>query len=98
MLTPLLNPLFTGAIETALNRMLYRDRALNNARQRLTGKVLGVFVNEINSPLYLVLAITVWMFWARGKATLSAALKRDYPCYRNCVTVNSLPRLSALAI
>ena len=54
MLTPLLNPLFTGAIETALNRMLYRDRALNNARQRLTGKVLGVFVNEINSPLYLV--------------------------------------------
>lgn len=54
MLTPLLNPLLTGAIETVLNRILYRDRALNSARQRLTGKVLGVFVNEINSPLYLV--------------------------------------------
>ncbi|MDN6020159.1 MAG: SCP2 sterol-binding domain-containing protein, partial [Enterobacterales bacterium] len=54
MLTPLLNPLLTGAIETALNRILYRDRALNSARQRLTGKVLGVFVNEINSPIYLV--------------------------------------------
>ena len=54
MLTPLLNPLLTGAIETALNRILYRDRALNSARQRLTGKVLGVFVKEINSPLYLV--------------------------------------------
>lgn len=47
-------PLITAGIETVLNRVLYRDRGLKAARQRLAGKVLTLRLNEFSHPLVLV--------------------------------------------
>ncbi|QDY43564.1 ubiquinone biosynthesis protein UbiJ [Candidatus Pantoea soli] len=47
-------PLITGGLETALNRILYRDRSLKAARQRLAGKVLLLRLQELDFPLVLV--------------------------------------------
>lgn len=49
-----LTPLITAGLETALNRMLYRDRGLKAARQRLTSKVLMLRLSEFSHPLVLV--------------------------------------------
>lgn len=49
-----LTPLITAGLETALNRMLYRDRGLKVARQRLAGKVLTLRLSELSHPLVLV--------------------------------------------
>ncbi|NIE72139.1 SCP2 domain-containing protein [Pantoea sp. Acro-807] len=53
-----LTPLITGALETALNRVLYRDRSLKVARQRLAGKVLLLRLQELDFPLVLVFSET----------------------------------------
>lgn len=49
-----LPPLLIAGIETALNAVLYRDRSLKAARQRLNGKVLSIQLQEIDHPLVLV--------------------------------------------
>jgi len=49
-----LTPLITAGLETALNRMLYRDRGLKAARQRLVGQVLTLRLEELSHPLVLV--------------------------------------------
>ncbi len=49
-----LTPLITAGLETALNRVLYRDRSLKAARQRLAGKVLTLRLSEFSNPLVLV--------------------------------------------
>ncbi|WP_026042369.1 ubiquinone biosynthesis protein UbiJ [Pantoea sp. A4] len=49
-----LTPLITAGLETALNRVLYRDRSLKAARQRLAGKVLTLRLSELSHPLVLV--------------------------------------------
>lgn len=49
-----LTPVITAGIETALNHMLYRDRSLKSARQRLVGKVLMLRLSELSWPLVLV--------------------------------------------
>ncbi|WP_312240885.1 SCP2 domain-containing protein [Pantoea sp.] len=49
-----LTPLITAGLETALNRILYRDRSLKSARQRLNGKVLTLRLQELSQPLVLV--------------------------------------------
>ncbi|WP_275554320.1 SCP2 domain-containing protein [Mixta sp. Marseille-Q2659] len=49
-----LTPLLTAGLETALNRILYRDRGLKAARQRLNGKVLQLRLQELSQPITLV--------------------------------------------
>ena len=49
-----LKPLMTGSIETAINALLWREKALKPARQRLIGKVLRIVLKEFSSPLVLV--------------------------------------------
>ena len=49
-----LKPLVTGSIETAINALLWREKALKPARQRLIGKVLRIELKEFTSPLVLV--------------------------------------------
>ncbi|HGH5979621.1 TPA: SCP2 domain-containing protein [Kluyvera georgiana] len=49
-----LKPLVTGSIETAINALLWREKALKPARQRLIGKVLRIVLKEFSSPLVLV--------------------------------------------
>lgn len=49
-----LTPLLTAGLETALNRILYRDRGLKAARQRLNGRVLQLRLAELAQPITLV--------------------------------------------
>lgn len=49
-----LKPLMTGSIETAINALLWREKALKPGRQRLIGKVLRIVLKEFSSPLVLV--------------------------------------------
>ncbi len=46
--------LVTAALETALNRLLYQDRSMKPARQRLKGKILRVELAELDSPAILI--------------------------------------------
>ncbi|NKI74508.1 SCP2 domain-containing protein [Dickeya sp. CFBP 2040] len=50
----LIMPVLTAALETALNQLLFRDRSMKAARQRLHGKTLRVDVAELDTPLVLV--------------------------------------------
>lgn len=50
----LFTPLLTGALETSLNSLLFHDRSMKSARQRLAGKVLRIELKELASPLVLV--------------------------------------------
>jgi ubiquinone biosynthesis protein UbiJ len=50
----LLTPLLTGVLETSLNSLLFRDRSMKVARQRLAGKVLRIELQELSSPLILL--------------------------------------------
>jgi ubiquinone biosynthesis protein UbiJ len=50
----LLTPLLTGVLETSLNSLLFRDRSMKAARQRLAGKVLRIELQELSSPLVLL--------------------------------------------
>ena len=50
----LLTPLLTGVLETSLNSLLFRDRSMKAARQRLVGKVLRIELQELSLPLVLL--------------------------------------------
>ena len=49
-----LTPLLTASLETALNQILYRDRGLKTARQRLNGRSLAIVLAELKQPLTFV--------------------------------------------
>ncbi|QBR49997.1 SCP2 domain-containing protein [Erwinia sp. QL-Z3] len=49
-----LTPLLTAGLETALNQILYRDRGLKAARQRLNGKSLAIVLAELKQPLIFI--------------------------------------------
>lgn len=49
-----ITPLLTAGLETALNQILYRDRSLKAARQRLNGKSLSIVLSELKQPLTLI--------------------------------------------
>lgn len=74
-----LTPLITAGLETALNRILYRDRGLKAARQRLNGKVLTLRLSEFSHPLVLVFSeqqLDVLADWQdRSDCTVITSLK-----------------------
>lgn len=47
-------PLLTAGLETALNHILYRDRGLKAARQRLIGRSLALELAGLPQPLILL--------------------------------------------
>lgn len=49
-----LTPLLTASLETALNHLLYRDRGLKAARQRLNGRSLAMVLAELKQPIILI--------------------------------------------
>ncbi|ROR04660.1 SCP2 domain-containing protein [Erwinia sp. JUb26] len=49
-----LTPLLTASLETALNQILYRDRGLKAARQRLSGKSLAIELAELKQPVIFI--------------------------------------------
>lgn len=71
-------PLLTAAVENVLNRILYQDRGLKAARQRLKGKVLTLKFSELSRPLVLVFSeqqLDVLSDWqGESDCTLSLAL------------------------
>lgn len=50
----MLTPLMTAVVETALNRVLYQEQSLQEARLRLVRKVLAISLAEMNHTLYLL--------------------------------------------
>ncbi|QTF06680.1 SCP2 domain-containing protein [Brenneria izadpanahii] len=50
----LITSVLTAALETALNQLLFRDRSMKAARQRLHGKTLQIELAELDVPLVLV--------------------------------------------
>lgn len=50
----LITSVLTAALETALNSLLFRDRSLKAARQRLQGKTLKIVLAESPVPLVFV--------------------------------------------
>lgn len=79
-----LTPLITAGLETALNRILYRDRGLKPARQRLNGKVLTLRLTEFSYPLVLV-------FSEQQLDVLS-----DWQDSSDCTVITSLKTLTKL--
>lgn len=49
-----LTPLLTASLESALNQVLYRDRGLKAARQRLNGRSLAIVLAELQQPITFV--------------------------------------------
>jgi len=49
-----LTPLLTDSLESALNQILYRDRGLKAARQRLNGRSLAIVLAELQQPVTFV--------------------------------------------
>ncbi|MEE3652237.1 MULTISPECIES: ubiquinone biosynthesis protein UbiJ [unclassified Brenneria] len=50
----LITSVLTASLETALNQLLFRDRGMKAARQRLHGKTLQIELSELNAPLVLI--------------------------------------------
>lgn len=50
----LLTPLLTAGLETALNRLLYREPSMKAARLRLAGKILRIRLQELDTPLTMI--------------------------------------------
>lgn len=85
-------PLVTAGIESLLNTFLYRSPALKTARSRLLGKVLRVEVKGFSTSLILVFSERPGlMYWANGRAMLTAPLSPTPVCCRNFAIASSLP-------
>lgn len=50
----LITSVLTATLETALNQLLFRDRSMKAARQRLSGKTLQIELAELDMPLALI--------------------------------------------
>ena len=96
-----LTPLITAGLETALNRILYRDRGLKPARQRLNGKVLTLRLNEFSHPLVLVFSeqqVDVLADWQdRSDCTVITSLK-TLPKLRDRQQLTTLIRSGELEV
>ncbi|EHD19670.1 MULTISPECIES: ubiquinone biosynthesis protein UbiJ [Brenneria] len=79
----LITSVLTASLETALNQLLFRDRGMKAARQRLHGKTLQVELSELSAPLVLIFSeqqLDVVSRWeeradCRLKTRLSVLLK-----------------------
>ncbi|MFC3396860.1 ubiquinone biosynthesis protein UbiJ [Brenneria rubrifaciens] len=50
----LITSVLTASLETVLNQLLFRDRSMKAARQRLHGKTLQIELSELDAPLVLI--------------------------------------------
>lgn len=72
-------PLVAAFTERMLNQVLWQDRALKSARQRLKGRVLALYVRDIQSALFLVFSeaqvdvLTAWEEEKDCQVTLGVA-------------------------
>ncbi|MDM4210377.1 ubiquinone biosynthesis protein UbiJ [Klebsiella spallanzanii] len=94
-------PLVTAGLETVLNTVLWRDRALKPARQRLLGKVLRVELQEFSDPVVLVFSerqVDVLGAW-EGEADCTVITRLSVlPQLRNRQQLTALIRSSDLEV
>lgn len=96
-----LTPLITAGLETALNRMLYRDRSLKAARQRLVGQVLTLRLEELSHPLVLVFSeqqLDVLSDWQDSSDCTVITQLKTLPKLRNRQQLTSLIRSGELQV
>lgn len=75
----LLTPLLTGLLETSLNSLLFRDRSMKAARQRLVGKVLRIELQQLSSPLVLVFSEQCVDVLGESEEVADCTLKTSIP-------------------
>lgn len=96
-----LTPLFTAGLETALNRVLYRDRSLKAARQRLSGNVLTFQLEELARTVTLVFSeqqVDVLADWQdQADCTVKTRL-RVLPALRDNQQLTALIRRGDLVV
>lgn len=96
-----LTPLITAGLETALNRMLYRDRGLKAARQRLVGQVLTLRLEELSHPLVLVFSeqqLDVLSDWQGSSDCTVITQLKTLPKLRDRQQLTSLIRSGELQV
>ncbi|HAB73599.1 MULTISPECIES: ubiquinone biosynthesis protein UbiJ [Pantoea] len=96
-----LTPLITAGLETALNRMLYRDRSLKAARQRLVGQVLTLRLEELSHPLVLVFSeqqLDVLSDWQDNSDCTVITQLKTLPKLRDRQQLTSLIRSGELQV
>lgn len=96
-----LTPLITAGLETALNRVLYRDRGLKAARQRLTGQVLTLRLDELSHPLVLVFSeqqLDVLSDWQDSSDCTVITQLKTLPKLRDRQQLTSLIRSGELQV
>ena len=96
-----LTPLITAGLETALNRMLYRDRGLKAARQRLVGQVLTLRLEELSHPLVLVFSeqqLDVLSDWQDSSDRTVITQLKTLPKLRDRQQLTSLIRSGELQV
>ncbi|MDT0176335.1 SCP2 domain-containing protein [Enterobacter sp. BRE11] len=96
-----LTPLITAGLETALNRMLYRDRGLKAARQRLAGQVLTLRLEELSHPLVLVFSeqqLDVLSDWQDSSDCTVITQLKTLPKLRDRQQLTSLIRSGELQV
>lgn len=97
----ILTPLLTAGLETALNHILYRDRSMKAARQRLSGKVLSLSLQEFSQPITLVFSeqqLDVLGEWqGNSDCTVKTSL-RTLPKLRDRQQLTRLLRSGALDV
>jgi len=93
--------LITAGLETALNRMLYRDRSLKAARQRLVGQVLTLRLEELSHPLVLVFSeqqLDVLSDWQDSSDCTVITQLKTLPKLRDRQQLTSLIRSGELQV
>jgi len=96
-----LTPLITAGLETALNRVLYRDRSLKAARQRLAGQVLTLRLDELSHPLVLVFSeqqLDVLSDWQDSSDCTAITQLKTLPKLRDRQQLTSLIRSGELQV
>lgn len=96
-----LTPLITAGLETALNRMLYRDRGLKAARQRLAGQVLTLRLEELSHTLVLVFSeqqLDVLSDWQDSSDCTVITQLKTLPKLRDRQQLTSLIRSGELQV
>ncbi|WP_159567058.1 ubiquinone biosynthesis protein UbiJ [Budvicia diplopodorum] len=77
-------PLIAGVIETSLNRLLFRDRSMQSASYRLSGKTLKLSLQELSTSLTLVFSVN----------HLDVVSQWEQPA--DCTLITRLPTLFSL--
>ncbi|MCX8958968.1 ubiquinone biosynthesis protein UbiJ [Erwinia psidii] len=96
-----LMPLLTAGLETALNQVLYRDRSLKAARQRLKGKTLAIELTELPQSVIFIFGenqVDVLGEWSEAPDCLVKTRLSTLPRLRDRQRLTSMIRSGELEV